>query len=261
MPKKKAEAKEYVIYLIVSPIDPKKIYINKTYPHRLRKAYTEHIKLRVTKTKDMCSKAAEQHILPPLYVLETALMPPREAFRRCVAWTRYFSDYGYTQITEDILTEYAMDLIPAAEAYYERIKATPIDTILSHENRACINYKLAESHGSNNSRHSVSFTVTKEQHQALVEAARKENISLNKYVIKQVLNGQTIHLDFNYISDYLDEYAPSKLLLKQILFSVYTTGKYYPADIRNIQQSVDRLCQIEKKVSNKIKEALHALED
>lgn len=154
-----------------------------------------------------------------------------------------------------------MDLIPTTEAYYEQIKTTPIDTILSHKNRACINYKLAESHSSNNARRSVSFTVTKEQHQALVEAARKENLSLNKYVIQQVINGQTIHLDFDFIRDYLDEYAPSKLLLKQILFSVYTTGKYYPADIRNIQQAVDHLCQMEEKVSNKMKEALHALED
>lgn len=259
MARKKAESKEYVIYLIVSTTDPKKIYINKTYPHRIRKTYTEHIKLRVTKTRDMCSKAAEQHILPPLYILETGIMTPREAFKHCVAWTRYFMDYGCTQITEDILTEYALDLIPTTEAYYDQIKTTPIDSLLSRKNQACINYRLAESRSSNNSRHSVSFTVTNEQHHALVEAARKENLSLNKYVIQQVINGQTIHLDFDFIRDFLDEYAPSKLLLKQILFSVYQTGKYYPADIHNIEKVVEHLCQIEKKVSNEMQEALRKI--
>ena len=235
MPKMKAESKEYVIYLIVSPIDFKKIYINKTYPHRLRKTYTEHIKLRVTKTKDMCTEAEGQHSLPPLYILETALMSPSEAFRHCVAWTRYFIDFGYTQITEDILTKYATDLTPETEAYYNLIKSKPIVDILLPEGGIYPDYGTNKKTRNQTDKHTISIRFEPEEYLLIRKKAHISGVSMGEYCRNRILKSEVVHLDYILLDTLWHNHDTELELLKLILYAVYTTQRYYPADINNLQ--------------------------
>lgn len=233
--KSKNEAKEYTIYLIISPIDTRQIYIGKTYSHRLRKTYTEHLRLRVAKTKEMCSKAAEQHRLPPLYVLEECTLSSREAFRRCVAWIKYFMDYGYTQISEDILTDYAQDLVPATQACYDLIKDKPIEDILLPVDGIFSDYGTLKKPHVQTGKHTISIRFDPEEYLLIRQKSHLAGMSMGQYCRDRILNGPVINIDHTEIEARWDTHEDELLLLKQILFSVYKTHKYYPADIKNIQ--------------------------
>lgn len=235
MSKKKAEAKEYVIYLLVSPIDDKKIYINKTYPHRLRKTYTEHLKLRVTKTKDMCSEAAGQDILPPIYFLEEGTMTPQEAFRHRVAWTRYFIDCGYEQITKDILTEYAMDLTPETEAYYKLIKSKSIIDILLPKGGIYVDYGALKKPRNQADKRTISIRFDPEEYLQIQQKSRLAGIFMGEYCRNRILKSEVIHLDYTLLDTLWHNHDTELELLRLILYAVYTTRTYYPADIKNLQ--------------------------
>lgn len=234
-PRSKNEAKEYAIYLILSPIDTKQMYIGKTYSHRLRKTYTEHLRLRVAKTREMSSKAAELHRLPPLYILEECKLTSCEAFRRCIVWTRYFIDHGYTQITEDILTEYAQNLILATQAYYDLIKNKSIEDILLPKGGLFENYGTVKKPRTQTDKHTISIRFDPEEYLLIRQKSHLAGLSMGQYCKDRILNSPVIYIDHAEIESRLDAHENESRLLKQILFSVYKTHKYYPADIKNIQ--------------------------
>lgn len=231
----KDETKEYTIYIIVSPFNTKQMYIGKTYPHRLRKTYTEHLRLRVSKTKEMCAKALVQELLPPIYVLETETMTLREVFRRCVAWTRYFADYGYTQITKDVLSEYAMDLIPETEAYYNSIKSIPVADILWTEGGVYPDYGTLKKARTQTDKHTISIRFKPEEYLLIRKKARISGISMGEYCRNRILESEVVHLDYILLDTLWHNHDTELKLLSLILYAVYTARTYYPADIKNLQ--------------------------
>ena len=250
-PRSKNEVKEYAIYLILSPIDMKQMYIGKTYPHRLRKTYTEHLRLRVAKTREMCSKAAELHRLPPLYILEECKLTSREAFRRCVAWTRYFLDLGYMQITEDILTEYAQNLVPATQDYYDLIKSKSIEDILLPKGGLFANYGTVKKPHAQTDKHIISIRFDPEEYLLIRQKSHLAGLSMGQYCKDRILNSTVIYNDHTEMEARWNAHEDELILLKQILFSVYKTHNYYPADIKNIQFCATRHCElIEQTISN-----------
>lgn len=255
MPGARAEKmEELAVYCIISPFD-KTVYINKTGAHRLRKAYTEHHCERVAKTAALFKKAKAEKNLPPIYLLESCQMPQRVAFRHCVAWTKYFLDHGYTQVTEDILTEYAQDLIPRTQALYDNIKDRPLEEVLTPIGGLFPNYNVRK--GKSSSKPLVSINVSHEEYNIIKSAAKAEGLTLSAYCKKRCMNGRVINLDFSQCKeaiDTLDELKEAKRLLLNILFTIDKTGKYTPADIKNIQRGVDLLVAASKSVPKALNE-------
>lgn len=250
---------DFSIYAIISPLNEKKIYISHTGQHRLRKHYAEHVNLRVAKTKELFSASLEAGMLPPIYVLETSRISKKEVFRRSVAWLKYFQDHGYAQYTEDILTTYAGELIEQTEQIYERIKDEPLEEILQPDGGVLKDYKVQIE--SRKNRTGIPLHVSEEEYESIRQLAEEESLSMNAYCKKMALNKRILKVDLTFLGDYLSEFSEVKNLLKQILYAIYTTGKYYPADLQNIQNSVDQMTELQQKVNSQIAETLRTLRE
>lgn len=247
MPGAYAEKMEdLAVYCIISPFD-KTVYINKTGAHRLRKAYTEHHCERVTKTATLFKKAKAEKNLPPMYLLESQHMSQRVAFQHCVAWMKYFFDHGYTQVTEDIFTEYANDLTPHTQEIYDGIKDIPLAEKLMPLGGIFPNYNVRKDNATYTPQ--VSFTLTNEEYNKIKQESIVAGLSMRAYCKKMALCGRIIRIGFKDIDDYLHEFRELKELVKAILYTIYKTKKYYPADLKNIQDCVDSLTATYKKVN------------
>lgn len=255
------EMSDVAIYVILSPMNNNQFYIARSGPGRLHKVYIEHFNLRVKKTKEMFAAAREAELLPPMYLLETGRLSKRESFRRCIAWSKYFSDKGYTQTSADVLSDYASDLTKETAAYYEKIKDEPLDEILQPEGGLFPNYKKRSDKVKIEQDRMIYFRLDDEEHEKVKRAAEDHGLSLSAYSKRMTLNGRIVHADFDFIGDYLDEFTESKTILKQILFSISTTGNYYPADLKNIQACIDQLTDLQKKVHDEIAETIHRLRE
>ena len=258
----KAEVmRDIAVYVIVSPFDENAFYISKTGSDRLRKTYTEHYGLRIAKTKTLFAKAKELNLLPAIYVLESTRMSDREAFRRCVAWTKYFLEKGFSQISPDILTEYANDLTDATGEFYDKIKDEPLEEVLQPDGGILPNYGKRSPPKTKDSSTVISIHLSDSEYAQIKERAEKQGLSLGAYCLKMSLNGRVVQNDFSMIGKYLEEFTKSKTLLRQILFTIYKTGNYYPADLKNIQKYIDNLTEIQKKVNDEITRAMQTLRE
>lgn len=245
---KKQNPSESAIYILLSPFDDKKMYISRIGPHRLRKIYTEHRTLRVNKTKALFELAAEANSHVPMYLLETSRMTKRESFAHMVAWTRYFLDHGYTQITKDILTDYAEDLVSLSEAYYNSIRELNIDDVISPQNRILPDYAQTRK-PSQEGRHVISIRLDPEEYITVRENAKACNLSMGAYCKQRILDGKLIYFDFSYVDAYFQEYAEKEMVIRQIHHMIYTTSKYYSADIRNLTHCVSELVSIYERIT------------
>lgn len=257
IPGERAEKmQDYAIYCIISPF-AKEFHISKTGPHRLRKVYSEHYSGRVEKTKILFQRAKDSSCLPPMYVLESGKMSVRMAFRVCVAWTKYFLDHGYTQVTEDILTEYAGDLIETTQKVYDGIKDKPLTEVLQPEGGLFPDYNTRKKNVYG--KQQVCFQLEPEDYDRLKKAADAEGFSMSAYCRQMALHGKIIRLDTSAWCRFIEEYGQTKNLLRQILFTIYKTGKYFPADLANIQKGVDHLTELSKKGTNEFLNLMTAI--
>ena len=257
IPGERAEKmQDFAIYCIVSPF-AKEFHISKTGPHRLRKVYAEHYGGRVEKTKILFQRAKDYGCRPPMYVLESGHMSPRMAFRVCVAWTKYFLDQGYCQVTEDILTEYAGDLIESTQKVYDGIKDKPLSEVLQPVGGLFPDYDTRKKNVYG--RMQVCFPLDPEDYDRLKKAADAEGLSMSAYCRQMALHGKIIRLDTSAWFHFLEEYGPTKQLLRQILFTIYKTGQYTPADLAQIQNCVDHLTELSKKGNNEFVNLMTAI--
>lgn len=248
-----------VLYAIVSPFEPKQVYISRVGRNRLRKRYSDHINLQITKTNDLFIRARKENLLPPIYRLEFGRMSDREAYRRCIAWLKYFKENGYEQIFEDALSECADDLTPETEAYYDSIKDKPIEFLLQPEGGLYPDYTLKKENDGAQEKTIITMKVTPEEREMLKQLASENGLTLSAYCRKMTLEGKVTHVDISSLSAVLTELNNIKDLLKETLFGIYETGNYYPFDLENIQKCINQLTEIKDSLNKKFTELIHNL--
>lgn len=257
----RAEKKsEKVIYVIIFPTPEKKLYIGQTGVNRLRKTYTEHIKLRVTKTAKMFTGINPEQPLPPIYELERGLMSAKESFSREVAWMKYFLDHGFEQATKDRLTDYSQDILGDTETHYNYIRQKKLSDVLLPEGGLYPDYSVTNRNAKGTAKGTkVTMLVTSDEYLQIKNAAKENNLSMTMYCKKMVLNGRIIHADLSFMGQLMTDYKQSKVMLQQIMHNIYVVGEYLPADMVNIQKSVDHITDIHLEMIKKICELIETL--
>lgn len=254
---------DYAVYIIISPFDDKTFFISKTKQDRLRKTYAEHYGLRVSKTKALFERAKEENLLPALYILEAQKMSGEEAFGRCVAWTKYFLEHGFTQTKTDILTVYAKSLSDSTAEFYAKIRDEKLEDVLQPKDGIFPEYgkRNRVENKLRNINRAVPVHFDNEEYTLLKNKAEELGLSLNSYCRRMILNGRIVQTDFGVIGKYLEEFTSSKTLIKQIGYSIFSTGNYFPADLENIQNFIDQLTELEKKVNEEMSKTIHTLRE
>lgn len=245
--------KEIDIYVIVSQIG-NEVFVWKAKHPNSYQAYKDHTNHKFKQTKDLFERSEKEEKFPNLYVLETIITTQEEAFRHCVAWTKYFIEQGYTAISPSTLLNYTNDLLPETNEIYQRIKNLSVEEVLTTERVLVTDYKKRKKPAKREPKDEIKFTVSHNEYNHIVKCAEENGLSMAKYCKNMVLAGRIITLDSPPLSEYLAEVRGAKIILRQILYAYYQNGKYYPADLENIQKMIDIICDEEKKLQEEFRE-------
>lgn len=121
------DQKQFTIYALVNPVEGPYVFIGKTSSPRISAVYSRHRCGDVSATSGYCDLKDE---VPELYVLERVRATEAIAYRRVLAWLRYFLDEGYYAMNHEWTDFQAQNLYPETEAIYQEIRKKPLKTIL-----------------------------------------------------------------------------------------------------------------------------------
>lgn len=243
MPRKryKNEKIETEIYVILSSTTDE-FYIGKTKKPNHYQAYKDHARLKNSQTKELFSRAIEEGLPPKMYLLETINATKTEGYARCVVWTKYFLDLGYSPIAAPTTVDYANDLTDENLHYFSQIKDIPIEKIIDEKNLLVANY---EPRTKEKKKNHIALCVTPEEYDYIQKRAEKEGLTMSKYCKEMVIAGDIIRVD---LSEHLREIRQVKKVLHEIQLAILQNGRYYPADLENLQKLVGKINEEQKKV-------------
>lgn len=121
------DQKQFTIYALVNPVEGPYVFIGKTSSPRISAVYSRHRCGDVSATSGYCDLKDE---VPELYVLERVRATEAIAYRRVLAWLRYFLDEGYYAMNHEGTDFQAQNLYPETDAIYQEIRKKPLKTIL-----------------------------------------------------------------------------------------------------------------------------------
>lgn len=247
MKQKKTEVK-IEIYLILSQVD-KEFYVWKTKAPNSYQAYKDHANLRYGRTKPLFEKSELMKKFPQMYILETITATGEQAFRHCIAWTKYFIEHGYQPLSNDKIVGYTEDLLEETSEIFESICETPLDKVLCKERMKVENFSRREAGAKMGPRNQIKISVSEEEYVKIHSKATKLGFSLSKYCKNMVLNGRVITVESPYLSEHTAVVREAKIILKYVLCAIYQNKCYYPADLENIQKAVEMIVEAEETVA------------
>lgn len=243
MPRKryKNEKIDTEIYVILSS-NSNEFYIGKTKKPNHYQAYKDHARLKNVQTKELFSRAMDEGLPPKMYLLETINATKTEGYSRCVVWTKYFLDHGYSPIATRTTVDYANDLTDENLQIYSQIKDTFIEKIIDENNLLVSNY---EPRTKEKKKDHIAICVTPEEYDYVQKCAEKEGLTMSKYCKEMVIAGEIVRVN---LSEHLREIRQIKKVLYEIQLAILQNGRYYPADLENLQKLVDRINNEQKNV-------------
>lgn len=128
-----------------------------------------------------------------------------------------------------------MDLTPETEAYYNLIKSKPIVDILLPEGGIYPDYGTIKKTCNQTDKRTISIRFDPEEYLLIQQKSRLAGILMGEYCRNRILKSEVIHLDYTLLDTLWHNHDTELELLRLILYAVYTTRTYYPADIKNLQ--------------------------
>lgn len=251
MPRKRKqnEAQPHKIYVLISAIS-NEFYVGKTTAAKPNVAYKFHAAEKHTQTKQLFAESRKNQNFPKMYLLEEVNVTPTTAFGYCVAWTKYFSEQGLAPLANQTVLDYTEDLTEENETVFNCIKAVPIESVLSDEHLLIADYKAQEKKKKTVSENGkqdqvVTLHLTPENYELISHKAKEAKMSMSRYCQMMTLDGDIVVVD---VSENLKELRYFRIVLKKILGAILQHGKYYPADLSNIQKLVDKVNQEQEKL-------------
>lgn len=243
MPRKRSknEKTDVEIYVILSS-DSDEFYVGKTKNPNHYQAYKDHARLKNSQTKELFSCSIENGMPPKMYLLEIVNATKTEAYTRCVIWTKYFLEHGFSPVAAQTTIEYANDLHEENKLLYQQIKDILIDGIICEDTLLVSTY---EPRKKEKKKDHIALCVTPDEYDLIQKRAENEGLTLSKYCKEMVIAGGIVR--FN-LSEYTKEIREVKKVLYEIQLAILQNGRYYPTDLENLQKLIDKVDEGQKKV-------------
>lgn len=242
-PEKNPE-KEIDIYVLISQISGE-FYVGKTKMGNGYNAYKEHVRYRKVCTKDLFERSDQEKKFPRMYLLETVISSEKTAYRHCVAWVKYFAERNFTPLNKGDTLRYADDLLPETEAIFNKIKDVPLEEVLAENKLIVATYKKRDKQKERTPKNLIAFAVSKKEYETILKKTEENGMSMSRYCKNMVLSGQVIKLQPEPFWEYMAAIHDIKITIKQIAYSIITTGKYFPADVENIMKAAEKIAEVE----------------
>jgi len=133
------EKTDRVIYLLLNPLT-KEFFISHCQNKLIIDVFRHHYYGKRYQTKENIEDLKTEGLHPCLFVLETINSTKVEAYNYVIAWTKIFSEAGYTNINEGNILNYIADLHENNLLIYNERKDKSIEQILDCNNCLVSNY-------------------------------------------------------------------------------------------------------------------------
>lgn len=245
--------KEIDVFVLISQIS-NEFFVGKTRTENAYNVYKDHARFRSKQTKELFQRSEKENKFPRLYLLETIVTTEEIAFQHCVAWTKYFMEHHHIALTSNRILSYTSDMLPETKIVFNEIKKLPIETVLCDEKLIVKKYRKQDRAVAKKAKDTIKIYLTHEEYERIRTKAEQKNLSLSRYCKNIALEGHIVTLDSPPLSEYLAEVRGAKIILRQILYAYYQNGKYYPADLENIQKMIDKICDGEERLQEEFRE-------
>ena len=247
MRRKKAKETIWDIFVIKSQISDE-VMVWKTESGNCYNAYKNHVHGKNEQSKDLFERSEKAGVFPKMYRIATCEGTFRVGFRYCVAWTKYFLEQGFTSVSYKSLTRYANDLMEDTQEIYDQIKDRPIDEVLTTANCIVETYNR-RGRKPTEKKDAITIYLRPGEYEKIEKQANQLRLPLSKYCRNMALYGQVVKVEPTNLWEHTQKVDAARNLLKMLLYAYYQNGKYYPADLENIQKAVDEIRQAESEVT------------
>lgn len=245
--------KEIDVYVIVSRIS-NEFYVWKIKHPNTYQAYKDHVNGNFGRTKDLFERSLQEKQMPRMYLLDTLATTEQKAYRHCLAWTRYFMEQGLTPLSTEYFLQNVSDLLPETEQLYDSIRDKPLDLVLSEENTLVSDYHPRPKTQNKVPKDSITLHVSPEEYDRIYRRSRKKKLSMSRYCREMALAGEIHYLETPSPWEHIREIREAKMILRQVLYAIWRTRNYYPADMENIEKMTAIICEEERKFAQAYRE-------
>lgn len=242
------DKKTLTIFILIDQFG-KRFFVWKTQNSNLKTVYEMHYFLKISTTKEMFEQTKRNNTPPEMYVLETIEDTEAIAFKHCLAWTKYFIIHGFRSLNANKMQEYTEEFDNATDEIFQKIRYIELYDILNKEHQVFADYgKLRAKKNTDEPRSKRKFTIelTKDEYETLLERADAMSMKPTKFLKEMAIYGMVYKEDYQFFMEYKDKLSEIERRMKGILFNVFETQKYYPADMNNLKILCDQVGEIHR---------------
>lgn len=202
--------------------------------------YSHHYRGKNSKTAGVFALGKEYGALPKMYLLAQLTCTKTEAFRHCVAWSKYFLEYGLSPLTEE-MNRYIESFDEKTDAVYSAIRDTPLDEICGEGKDLFPNYGQKTKRNELSSGQTVlTVVVTPAEYERIKAEADAEKMTVSRYCRQLIMHHYTVKVDVGFFSKYINTLRDYIGLVEGIVTTILVSGTYYPADLDNISANLEK---------------------
>ena len=104
----------------------------------------------------------------------------------------------------------------------------------------------------------ISIVVSPREYKEIKRKADLAGLTMSKYCKQVAMDGAIIRISF---SEYSDEIRAIKRVFREIQLGIYQSGKYFPADLENMQKLIEQVNDNQRRVIRSIEKEFDKLQN
>lgn len=238
----------FTIFAFVDEIN-NECFVWKTKNKNLKSVFEVHYQLRNTRTREMFERGKRAGTPPGMYLLDAIENTEAVAFKHCIAWTKYFMGYGYESKNHELHKGYTEYLDEETQAIYDMIREQFLSDVCCNENRLFAEYGTQRKKKDKNTQSTqITIKLSPEEYNRILQDAKKLAIAPSAYVKNMALEGEIKRENYEFFLEYKEKLGVIERRMRGILKTIYDTGRYYPADLQNLQKLCDQIIESNREV-------------
>lgn len=236
----KYEDKKRKICVFIFP-ETKEAYVDKTAAKDLWRYYDNHYRERNTMTKQAFRRGKEDDLLPEFYLLEEIFGTDSQAFGRCIAWSKYFSEAGYGLLSSK-MNDFINEMDAETQEIYESIRTVSMQEICSKDKNLFPKFKKkgpnkrTEKSKLKADERRITLYLKEKEYQKIKETAEQYGVTMSEYIFECVRFGGRLQLDTTFLEQYVHKLDDCQNVFTGMLTTYLLSGEYYSADILKMEE-------------------------
>lgn len=251
------EIKSRTIFVIIFEQN-KSFFLNSTTQKNLWKVYDDHYRERYAYTRKHFSECKkDEFCLPPIFILDTVEGTAADALGRCIVWSKYFVEKGYSCLAGTRMIELVDRLDLAEDAFYQSIKDISIEKMCPPEKNLFPNFKQqkAKKPGKKADREGcvrMELVFDESEYEKFKAIADELKISMTEFFLQCARHGGIYNFDMSVMDQYLKKIEDYSNTLDAIVVTILLSKDYFPPYI----ERMNKLSQDVIESNNEVKEEL-----